>query len=114
MAIDFKLPNLGENIDSGDVVNVLVKEGDVIKANQPVIEVETGKATVEIGPPQGGTISKLHVSAGKTIKVGSVIATIEAGGAAPAPAAPQAAPAAPAKPAPAPQVAPAPQPAAQQ
>jgi pyruvate dehydrogenase E2 component (dihydrolipoamide acetyltransferase) len=97
MAIDFKLPNLGENIDSGDVVNVLVKEGDVIKANQPVIEVETGKATVEIGPPQGGTISKLHVSAGKTIKVGSVIA-----------------PAAPAKPAPAPQAAPAPQPAAQQ
>ena len=47
MAIDFKLPNLGENIDSGDVVNVLVKEGDVITANQALIEVETGKATVE-------------------------------------------------------------------
>jgi len=112
MAIDFKLPNLGENIDSGDVVNVLVKEGDTIAANTALIEVETGKATVEIGPPQGGTISKLHVTAGKTIKVGAVIATIEAGGAAPAAAAPQATPAAPAKPAP--QAAAAPQPAAQQ
>ena len=40
--MDFKLPNLGENIESGDIVNVLVKEGDVIRANQPVIEVETG------------------------------------------------------------------------
>jgi pyruvate dehydrogenase E2 component (dihydrolipoamide acetyltransferase) len=90
MAIDFKLPNLGENIDSGDVVNVLVKEGDVITANQALIEVETGKATVEIPCPHAGKITKLHVAAGKSIKVGGVIATIEAGaaGAAPAPAKP--------------------------
>jgi pyruvate dehydrogenase E2 component (dihydrolipoamide acetyltransferase) len=86
MAIDFKLPNLGENIDSGDVVSVLVKEGDVVKANQGIIEVETGKATVEIPAPQAGTISKLFVKAGGSVKVGSTIATIEAtaGGAAPA------------------------------
>ncbi len=131
MAIDFKLPNLGENIDSGDVVNVLVKEGDVITANQALIEVETGKATVEIPCPHAGKITKLHVAAGKSIKVGGVIATIEAGAAgataapakpaeppkaaapaaAPAPAAqqPAAAPApAPAAPAPAPAAAPAP------
>ena len=42
MAIDFKLPSLGENIDAGDIVSVLVHEGDEIKANQSVFEVETG------------------------------------------------------------------------
>jgi pyruvate dehydrogenase E2 component (dihydrolipoamide acetyltransferase) len=114
MPIDFKLPNLGENIDSGDVVNVLVKEGDAIKANQALIEVETGKATVEIPCPHAGTITKLHVQAGKSVKVGGLIATIEAGaaGAAPAAAAPAAPPKA-AAPAPAPAAAkPAPAPAA--
>ncbi|MCE9604692.1 MAG: 2-oxo acid dehydrogenase subunit E2 [Planctomycetia bacterium] len=101
MAIDFKLPNLGENIDSGDVINVLVKEGDVVKANQGIIEVETGKATVEIPSPSAGTISKLFVKAGGTIKVGGTIATIEASaGGAPA--------AKPAAPAPKPEAAPAP------
>ena len=94
MAIDFKLPNLGENIDSGDVVNVLVKEGDTITANQPLIEVETGKATVEIPCPHAGKISKLHAAPGKTIKVGETIAVIEAGASAPS-AAPAAKPAAP-------------------
>ena len=118
MAIDFKLPNLGENIDSGDVVNVLVKEGDTISANTPLIEVETGKATVEIPCPHAGKISKLFVSAGKTLKVGETIAVIEAGAGAPAAAKPAAAPpkAAAAKPAaaapkpaaPSPQPAPAP------
>ena len=88
MAIDFKLPNLGENIDSGDVVNVLVKEGDTISANTPLIEVETGKATVEIPCPHAGKISKLFVSAGKTLKVGETIAVIEAGAGAPAAAKP--------------------------
>jgi len=119
MAIDFKLPNLGENIDSGDVISVLVKEGDVVKANQGIIEVETGKATVEIPSPSAGTISKLFVKAGGTIKVGGTIAVIEAstGGAAKPAAAPAAKPAAakpsapapaakPAAPAPAPKPAP--------
>ncbi|MBL8827761.1 MAG: 2-oxo acid dehydrogenase subunit E2 [Planctomycetaceae bacterium] len=123
MAIDFKLPNLGENIDSGDIINVLVKEGDVISANQGIVEVETGKATVEIPCPHAGKIAKLHVKAGQSAKVGSVLVTIEAGAtaaAAPAkaaPAAPAAAPAAPPKTAPvaaapAPVAVPAPQPVA--
>ena len=99
MATDFKLPNLGENIESGDVVNVLVKEGDVIAANQPIVEVETGKATVEIPCPHAGKITKLHVKAGQSIKVGGVLATIEAGAAAAANPGTKPAPAAPAKPA---------------
>lgn len=110
MAIDFKLPNLGENIDSGDVVNVLVKEGDVVAANQALIEVETGKATVEIPSPHAGKITKLHVQAGKSVKVGGVIATIEAGAGGPAAAPAKAA--APAAAAAAKPAAPAPQPAA--
>ena len=64
MAIEFKLPNLGENIESGDVVNVLVKEGDEIKANQGVIEIETDKAVIEVPSTQGGRVSKVHVKAG--------------------------------------------------
>ena len=50
MAIDFKVPDLGENVESGDIVNVMVKEGDEISADQSVMEIETGKAVVELNP----------------------------------------------------------------
>jgi pyruvate/2-oxoglutarate dehydrogenase complex dihydrolipoamide acyltransferase (E2) component len=77
MNIDFKLPELGENIHAGDVVNVLVKEGDHIAANDGVIELETDKAVVEIPCPHGGRVAKLHVRKGETIKVGQTILTVE-------------------------------------
>jgi pyruvate dehydrogenase E2 component (dihydrolipoamide acetyltransferase) len=108
MASEFKLPSLGENVDSGDVVRVLVKVGDTVQANQSVIEMETGKATVEIPTSIGGTIKTIHVKEGTKAKVGQVILTLEGGASAPA-AAPAAKPAAPAPAAP---VAPAPAPAA--
>jgi pyruvate dehydrogenase E2 component (dihydrolipoamide acetyltransferase) len=82
MAIEFKLPNLGENIESGDVVNVLVKEGDEIKASQGVIEIETDKAVIEVPSTQAGRVSKVHVKQGQTLKVGSTVLTIEPAGAA--------------------------------
>jgi len=82
MAIEFKLPNLGENIESGDVVNVLVKEGDEIKANQGVIEIETDKAVIEVPSTQAGRVSKLHVKQGETVKVGATLLTLEPAGAA--------------------------------
>ena len=47
MPTDFAVPNLGENIDEGDIVKVMVKEGDLIEAEQNVMEIETGKAVVE-------------------------------------------------------------------
>jgi pyruvate dehydrogenase E2 component (dihydrolipoamide acetyltransferase) len=78
MAVDFKLPNLGENIDAGDVTNVLVKEGEEIQANQAVVEVETGKATVEIPCPYAGKVSKVHVKVGQSVPVGGTIVTVEA------------------------------------
>ena len=82
MNIDFKLPELGENVHSGDVVNVLVQEGDVIEVNDGIVELETDKAVVEIPCSHAGRIAKLLVKKGDTIKVGQTIATIASGEAA--------------------------------
>jgi pyruvate dehydrogenase E2 component (dihydrolipoamide acetyltransferase) len=79
MNIDFKLPELGENVHSGDVVNVLVQEGDVIAANDGVVELETDKAVVEIPCPHAGRVAKLLVRKGDTVKVGQAILTISSG-----------------------------------
>ncbi len=78
MDVDFKLPELGENITSGDVVSVLVREGDVIAGNQGVVELETDKAVVEIPCPHAGKIVKVHVTKGQTIKVGQSVLSVEA------------------------------------
>ncbi|MCR4412388.1 MAG: 2-oxo acid dehydrogenase subunit E2 [Thermoguttaceae bacterium] len=100
MPIDFTLPELGENIASGDIVNILVHEGQRIEANQGVVELETEKAIVEIPCPHAGTVAKIHVKKGDTVRVGQTLVTIEAEGAAgeepgqvPAASAPEARPA---------------------
>jgi pyruvate dehydrogenase E2 component (dihydrolipoamide acetyltransferase) len=77
MNIDFKLPELGENVESGDIVNVLVHEGDVIAANDGVLEMETDKAVVEIPCPYSGKVVKIHVIKGQTVKVGQTLLTVE-------------------------------------
>ena len=81
MTVEFKVPNLGENVSSGDIVNVLVKEGDTITGNQPVVELETDKAVVEIPCPYAGKISKVLVKKGDTVKVGQTILIVEEEGA---------------------------------
>jgi pyruvate dehydrogenase E2 component (dihydrolipoamide acetyltransferase) len=115
-AIEFKLPSLGENVDTGDVVRLLVKVGDTIKNDQPVLEMETGKATVEIPSTVGGVVKQIHVKEGAKAKVGQVILTVDSAAAAPAPApasaAPKAPESAPAPVAPAPAAAPSAPPAA--
>ena len=78
MNIDFKLPELGENIHSGDVVNVLVQAGDQIAANDGVLELETDKAVVEIPCPHAGRVTKVLVNKGETVKVGQTVLTVEA------------------------------------
>jgi pyruvate dehydrogenase E2 component (dihydrolipoamide acetyltransferase) len=80
MATDFKLPDLGENIESGDVLNLLVAEGDVIQADQNVVEIETDKATVEVPCPVGGRVTKIHVQPGDTVEVGGVILSVDESG----------------------------------
>jgi len=82
MAIDFKVPDLGENVESGDIVNVMVKEGDEISADQSVMEIETGKAVVELPCPIAGRITKVHVQKGSKVKVGDPLLTVEGSGAA--------------------------------
>lgn len=99
MAMDFKLPDLGEGIHEAQVVNVLVKEGDAVKEDQMVLEVETDKAAVELPVPYSGVISKLHVKQGDTVTVGSVLLSVEAGAAAGKTAHAESAAAAPATPA---------------
>ncbi|MCB1068756.1 MAG: 2-oxo acid dehydrogenase subunit E2 [Kiritimatiellae bacterium] len=90
MAIEIKLPELGENISEGDIVNILVSEGDTVTVDQPLLEIETGKATVEVPAPQAGVIGKIHVSEGDKASVGTVIVTLEAGDSSPAAAEPPA------------------------
>ncbi len=89
MTTEFKLPELGENIHSGDVVKVLVREGQQIAAGQGLVELETDKAVIEIPSPQAGKVVKLHVQKGDTVKVGQPLVSIEAAaGAKPAASAP--------------------------
>jgi len=77
MAFDFKFPDVGEGIHEGKIVKWLVKEGDEVKADQSIAEVETDKAVVEIPAPQTGKIAKLYHKEGETMKVGEVMATFE-------------------------------------
>jgi pyruvate dehydrogenase E2 component (dihydrolipoamide acetyltransferase) len=80
--IEFKLPDLAEGIDSADVTGVLVSEGDAIEPEQPVLEMETAKATFELPCPHGGKVVKIHVKRGDSVSVGQTILTIEDGAAA--------------------------------
>ncbi len=77
MAKEFKLPELGENIEAADVVNVLVNEGDIIKKDQAVLEIETDKATIEVPSTVEGKITKLFIKAGDKVKVGATILVVE-------------------------------------
>ena len=79
--MEFKLPDLGENIESGDVVALLVKVGDRIEPQQSVLELETDKAVIEVPSSLGGLVQKIHVQEGDKAMVGQLILTIESDGA---------------------------------
>lgn len=83
--LEFKLPELGENVQAGDVVNVLVSEGDTIKKDDPVLEIETDKATIEVPSGVEGVIKTIHVKTGDKVEVGQLILTTGDGADAPAP-----------------------------
>ncbi len=93
MAIDVQLPDLGDGIESGDVLAVHVAVGDTIEKGQTLIEIETDKATVDVPSTQGGKVTKIHVKAGDTVAVHAPLVSLdaaEAGGSAPEPEAPPA------------------------
>ena len=71
----FNLPDLGEGLTEAEIVAVLVHEGDVIREDAPLLEVETDKAQVEIPSPMGGRVEKIHVEPGQTVKVGAPLVT---------------------------------------
>ena len=77
MTVDFRLPHLGDGINSADVVKVLVKEGDQLKIDQVVVEIETDKATVEVPSDVAGTVKKVLVKEGKKANVGETLIEIE-------------------------------------
>jgi len=77
MATEFKLPELGENIDSAEVTKVLVAVGDTIEKDQIVLEIETDKATVEVPSDVNGVVKEVLVKDGETAKIGSVLFMIE-------------------------------------
>jgi pyruvate dehydrogenase E2 component (dihydrolipoamide acetyltransferase) len=80
MSTKITLPSLGENIESGDVLSILVSEGDVVTKDQDLLELETDKATMPVPSPQAGKIVKVLVAEGDTVPVGGAIFEIEADG----------------------------------
>lgn len=94
MALEFRLPDIGEGVVEGEIIKWLVNEGDTLREDQPMVEVMTDKATVEIPSPKAGRVAKLMVPAGQLCAVGQVMVVIEtAGSVAPAAHAAAAAPA---------------------
>lgn len=79
MSREFQLPDLGEGIAEAQIVRVMVKEGEMIEEDQPLMEVETDKAAVEIPSPFAGKVEKVHVSDGQTVHVGDVMVTVGGG-----------------------------------
>ena len=76
MATEFKLPDVGEGIESGTVVGVLVSVGDTIEEDQPVLELETDKAVVEVPSSVSGTVKEIKVSENDEVAIGDVVLTI--------------------------------------
>jgi len=109
---EFRLPELGENIDQGDLVRLMISPGATVTEGQPVMELETDKAVVEVPSSVSGTVKEIRVKQGEKVKVGQVIFTVDNGAGAPSPSSAKASAGGPPKAAPAaPQAAAAPAPA---
>jgi pyruvate dehydrogenase E2 component (dihydrolipoamide acetyltransferase) len=84
MAYEFKLPDLGEGLTEGEIARWLVSEGQEVAEDDPLVEIQTDKTTVEIPSPAAGTVSRILAAEGDVVPVGSVIVVIANGAAAPA------------------------------
>jgi pyruvate/2-oxoglutarate dehydrogenase complex dihydrolipoamide acyltransferase (E2) component len=83
VAYEFKLPDLGEGLTEGEVARWLVAEGDEVAEDQPLVEIQTDKTTVEIPSPAAGKVSSILVEEGQVVPVGTVLVVIGGDGAAP-------------------------------
>ena len=77
MSIEVKVPDLGDGLDSGDVLNILVTVGDVVRAEQGIVELETEKAVAEIPTTQAGRVAAVHVQVGETVAIGASLITLD-------------------------------------
>jgi pyruvate dehydrogenase E2 component (dihydrolipoamide acetyltransferase) len=84
--LEFKLPDIGEGVSEGEIVNWLVQEGDAVAENQEMVEVMTDKATVTIGAPKAGKVSERRYKVGDTVPVGEVLIVLDLSGGGGAPA----------------------------
>src|ERR671917_425365 len=79
----FKLPDLGEGLTEGEISRWLVSEGDDVSEDQPLVEIQTDKTTVEIPSPAAGKVARILVEEGTVVPVGTVLVVIGEDGAAP-------------------------------
>ncbi|WP_413991741.1 2-oxoglutarate dehydrogenase complex dihydrolipoyllysine-residue succinyltransferase [Labrys okinawensis] len=102
MATEIKVPTLGESVTEATIGKWFKKPGDAVKVDEPLLELETDKVTLEVNAPASGVLGEILAKAGETVGVGALLGSVEAGGAAAAPApaapAPAATPSAPAAP----------------
>src|SRR5438477_1252558 len=76
---EFKLPELGENIHQGDLVRLMIAPGATVSEGQPIMELETDKAVVEVPSSISGTVKEVLVKQGEKVKVGQVVFTVDNG-----------------------------------
>src|SRR5919198_5594242 len=76
VAYEFKLPDLGEGLTEGEIARWLVSEGQDVAEDDPLVEIQTDKTTVEIPSPAGGTVTKILVGEGEVVPVGTVLVVI--------------------------------------
>src|SRR5271155_5216027 len=81
MAVEVVMPQMGESVVEGTIINWLVKEGDEVSEDQPLVAISTDKVDTEIPSPAAGTIARLVAKEGETLPIGALIAVIEPGGA---------------------------------
>ncbi len=98
MATEILVPTLGESVTTATVARWMKHQGESVDADEPLVELETDKVTVEVNAPSGGVLSSIAVPEGTEVEVGAILGLLEAAGAAAAPARPAAAPAKPAAP----------------
>ncbi|MEK6247401.1 MAG: E3 binding domain-containing protein [Planctomycetales bacterium] len=105
MAVEIKVPHLGDGIESGDVLSILVAAGDSVVMDQGIVELETDKAVAEVPTMQAGQVTAVHVKVGQTVTMGDLLISVEpattAAAAPPAPPAPPTVPVEPVEPQPA-------------
>ena len=77
MTVLFKLPELGEHVETADLIKIMVSVGDRIAVDQPVLELETDKADFELPSSVAGVVKDIHVQVGEKVRVGQLILTLE-------------------------------------